>query len=122
MSKLLGPDFIALQVRDLAAARHFYTEQLGLELAPHSPPGAVVFRTAPMPFALRTPLVDLDASQHLGWGVALWFLADDADALHDTLVANNVQIAQPPQDGPFGRQFAFVDPDGYQVTVHGRAS
>jgi predicted enzyme related to lactoylglutathione lyase len=120
MAQLLGPDFVALQVRDLEASRRFYTEQLGLDVAPHSPPNAVVFRTAPIPFAVRGPTVDLDQSQHLGWGVALWFLADDADELHAALAAHGVPIAQPPQDGPFGRMFAFVDPDGYTITVHGR--
>lgn len=43
MAKLIGPDFIALQVRDLELSKCFYTEQLGLELAGHSPPDAVVF-------------------------------------------------------------------------------
>jgi catechol 2,3-dioxygenase-like lactoylglutathione lyase family enzyme len=37
-----GPDFVALQVRDLEAAARFYTERLGLRRAPGSPPGAVV--------------------------------------------------------------------------------
>jgi predicted enzyme related to lactoylglutathione lyase len=30
-----------------------------------------------------------------------------------------VPIVQPPQPGPFGRMFSFVDPDGYTITVHG---
>ncbi|MBA3947071.1 MAG: VOC family protein [Herpetosiphonaceae bacterium] len=122
MAHLLGPDFVALQVRDLASSKQFYTEHLGLELAPHSPPNAVVFRTEPVPFAIREPAVDLDASPRLGWGVALWFLADDADTLHASLQAAGVTIAQPLQNGPFGRQFAFMDPDGYTITVHGRRS
>lgn len=120
MARLLGPDFIALQVRDLAASEHFYTERLGLERAPQSPPNAVVFRTEPIPFALRAPVVDLNASSHLGWGIALWFLTDDADRLYAALHAAGVPIIQPLQDGPFGRQFSFADPDGYHITVHGR--
>jgi catechol 2,3-dioxygenase-like lactoylglutathione lyase family enzyme len=36
-----GPDFVALQVRDLEAAARFYTERLGLRRVPGSPPGAV---------------------------------------------------------------------------------
>lgn len=122
MARLLGPDFVALQVRNLATSKQFYLQQLGLELAPHSPPNAVVFRTEPVPFAIREPAVDLDASPRLGWGVALWFLADDADTLHAALQAAGVPIAQPLQDGAFGRQFTFVDPDGYTITVHGRRS
>ncbi len=59
---ITGPDFVALQVRDLEASARFYTEQLGLRRAPASPPGAVVFATEPIPFAVREPSVDLDAA------------------------------------------------------------
>jgi len=115
----LGPDFVALQVRDLAASAAFYTDRLGLVRAPAGPPGAVVFATSPVPFAVREPAIDLDASTRLGWGVALWFAADDAQALHDDLVAHGVPIVTPPFDGPFGRTFALADPDGYTITIHG---
>jgi len=119
MAKLIGPDFVALQVRDLAASTRFYTETVGLEIDPAGPPHAVVFKTAPIPFAVREPMVDLAAVTHLGWGVALWFACDDADTLHDRLVAAGATIVQPLTDGPFGRQFTFADPDGYTVTAHG---
>jgi catechol 2,3-dioxygenase-like lactoylglutathione lyase family enzyme len=114
-----GPDFIALQVRDLEAAARFYTERLGLRRAPGSPPGAVVFATEPIPFAVREPMVDLEAADRLGWGVALWLKAGDVDRLHDDLAGHRVAIVTQPFDGPFGRTFAFADPDGYVVTVHG---
>ncbi len=119
MANITGPDFVALQVRDLARSRQFYTEQLGLVVAPQSPPNAVVFQTAPIPFAIREPAVDLEAVPRLGWGVALWLACDDADALAASLEEAGVTLAQRPQDGPFGRQFAFVDLDGYTLTVHG---
>jgi predicted enzyme related to lactoylglutathione lyase len=119
MAKVLGPDFVALQVRDLENAKRFYTERLGLIPAPDSPPNAVVFQTAPIPFALRTPVVNLDESPKLGWGVALWLKCDLADSLCASLEENSVIITQPPFDGPFGRTFSFVDPDGYNITVHG---
>jgi predicted enzyme related to lactoylglutathione lyase len=115
-----GPDFIALQVRDLDRAAAFYEEHLGLRRAPVSPPHAIVFDTAPVPFAVRDPLpgVDLDAAGQPGLGVALWLHTTDAQALHDTLGAAGVPIATPPFDGPFGRTFTFTDPDGYAVTIH----
>lgn len=118
MAKLLGPDFIALQVRDLAASQQFYTERLGLQPAPNSPPNAVVFATTPVPFAIREPSVDLDAANRLGWGVALWFACDDANQLCADLAAAGTPIVQQPFDGPFGRTFVFADPDGYLVTAH----
>lgn len=114
-----GPDFIALQVRDLAASTAFYTERLGLQPAPAAPPGAVVFATAPVPFGIREAVADLDAAHGLGRGVALWLHADDVDAVHAELARHDVLIVTAPFDGPFGRTFAFADPDGYVLTLHG---
>ena len=118
MPHLIGPDFIGIQIADVEAARIFYTEVVGLTVSPDGPPGAVVFDTKPIPFAIRTPLVDLESVATLGHGVALWFGCDDADALHDHLVARGVAIAYSPKDGPFGRYFAFEDPFGYTITAH----
>lgn len=118
MPHLIGPDFIGIQAADLDAARKFYTEVVGFTAAPNGPPDAVVFDTKPIPFAVRTPLVDLDAVDTLGHGIALWFGCDNADVLHDHLAAQDVPIAFPPKDGPFGRYFAFRDPFGYTITAH----
>lgn len=118
-----GPDFVALQVRDLDRAARFYETHLGLRRVATGPPGAVVFETSPIPFAVREPLprVDLDtASPRPGVGVALWLAAEDPDTLHEQLVDAGMTIPQPPSDGPFGRMFSFIDPDGYLLTVHGR--
>jgi catechol 2,3-dioxygenase-like lactoylglutathione lyase family enzyme len=118
MTAVTGPDFVALQVKDLTRSRTFYMDLLGLRPASFSPPGAVVFDTRPIPFAVREPLVDLSVSTRLGWGVSLWLAADDAQGLHDRLSEAAVPILQPPSRGPFGLQFSFSDPDGYAVTIH----
>ena len=118
MPHLIGPDFIGIQVEDIEATRTFYTEVVGLKVAANSPPGTVVFDTSPIPFAVRTPVIDLKAPGELGRGVAIWFGCDDADALHERLVEHGTLIVFAPKDGPFGRYFAFQDPFGYTITPH----
>lgn len=113
-----GPDFVALQVHDLEASARFYTERLGLQRAPDSPPWAVVFATEPIPFAVAKPVINLGGANRLGWGMALWLRTTDADGLHEDLASHDVTIVTAPFDGPFGRTFAFSDPDGYIITVH----
>jgi predicted enzyme related to lactoylglutathione lyase len=117
---VVGPSFIALQVHDVEASARFYEQRLGLTRAAGSPPGAVVFDTKPVAFAVREPAVDLNAVDKLGWGVALWLRADDVEAIHDDLREHGVPIVTEPFDGPFGRTFAFADPDGYAITLHAR--
>ncbi|MCM1013215.1 MULTISPECIES: VOC family protein [unclassified Brevibacterium] len=115
-----GVDFVALQVRDVDDAADFYETRLGLTRAPASPPGAVVFATEPIPFAVREPLpgVDLDAVERPGTGVALWLSCVGTAELHDALAEAGVEILRPPSPSPFGLTFTFSDPDGYAVTVH----
>lgn len=117
-----GPDFIALQVRDLEKAAAFYETAVGLARAPFSPPHAVVFDTQPT-FAVRDPApgVDLEAGP-LGLGVALWMHDPDALALHARMVTAGATILQEPFEGPFGTTFAFQDLDGYAVTIHDRTA
>ena len=117
-----GPDFLSLQVRDLAASQAFYERYLGLVRSPAGPPHAVVFDTAPIAFALRdlVPGTDLDAAAQPGIGTAVWLHATDVQEIHDALAADGRTIVAPPIDGPFGRTFTFADLDGYHITLHDR--
>ena len=117
-----GPDFVALQVRDLEQAAKFYETVVGLTRAEVSPPHAVVFATTPIPFAVRevSPGVDLDAVAQPGLGVALWLHDPDVAALHAAVVAAGAPVVQEPFEGPFGTTFSFRDPEGYAITVHDR--
>ncbi|MCE4027023.1 MULTISPECIES: VOC family protein [unclassified Microbacterium] len=119
----IGPDFLSLQVRDLDASQAFYEHYLGLVRSTAGPAHAVVFETTPVPFALRDLVegTDLDAAASPGLGVAMWFRATGVQAIHDALAADGHRIVIAPFDGPFGRTFAFADPDGYTITLHDRA-
>lgn len=119
MAKLLGPDFISLQVRDLAASRTFYTEMLGLSIDHRfDADDFVLFDTNSIPFALSAARVNLDEAPNPGWGVTLWIDCDHADELHARLVDAGATIIRPPFDSPFGRAFILADPDGYRITIN----
>ena len=119
-----GPDFIALQVSDLERSAEFYENALGLRHAPASPPGAILFATTPIPFAVREPLpgVDLSEAPRPGLGVALWLHCDAVQELHDSLEVSGAAILADPAPSPFGLTFTFADPDGYAMTVHEKGS
>ena len=50
----------------------------------------------------------------------IWFKAAESQAVHDALVEAGVTILREPFDGRFDRQFTFVDPDGYAITIYDR--
>ena len=119
MAKLLGPDFLSLQVRNLSASRTFYTELLGLTVDERfSAPDFVLFETNSIPFALREANVNLEEAPQPRWGVTLWIDCDQVNELHAQLEAAGTTIITPPFDGPFGRTFVFADPDGYRLTAN----
>jgi predicted enzyme related to lactoylglutathione lyase len=119
MAKLLGPDFISLQVHDLAVSRAFYIDLLGFTEDPNfKAPGFVLFDSTTIPFGISEARVNLDEVPHLGWGVALWIDCDNVDELHAKMQAAGATILQQPNDGPFGRAFVFADPDGYRITAN----
>jgi len=115
-----GPGFIALLVRDVAAAANFYEQKVGLKRDPQAFPGAVAFLTSPIPFSVtQAPVtVNLDSLPTPGLGIALWFMAADGQAAYESLSKAGVTILKPPYDGPFGRTFVFADLDGYSITVY----
>jgi predicted enzyme related to lactoylglutathione lyase len=122
VTSVSGPDFIALQVRDLERATSFYEHEIGLKRAPtpEGVTGVVVFESSTIPFGLRAPLpgTDLEAGPP-GLGVSVSLHVDDARALHAHLTSHGVPILTDPFDTPFGLTFVFKDPDGYAIAIHG---
>ncbi|MGI8588006.1 MAG: VOC family protein [Chloroflexia bacterium] len=101
-----GLNFVLFHVQDVAAARAFFVEKLGLELEADSPTflqfkangGASLGVIQPPPEGAED--------------VQLWWYVDDADAVHAKLVEKGVEIVQPPTDEPFGRTVAIHGPEG----------
>ena len=119
MAKLLGPDFISLQVRNLSASRTFYIEVMGLTVDPRfDAPDFVLFDTNSIPFALTQARVNLDEAPQPGWGMTLWIDCDHVNELHTKLEEAGATIITPPYDSPFGRALVFADTDGYRITAN----
>lgn len=118
MPSIIGPDFVALHVRDLNASQKFYTEKLGLGISPETRPGITVFATKPIALAIRQTKVNLDEVKRLGWGVEVWLKCDNADQMAAKLETAGVTITVKPHDGVVGRQFSIADPDGYAINIH----
>lgn len=111
-------DFISVQVRNLETSKAFYTQMLGFRPSAMSNPQAIVFEHASGAiFAIRTPLVDLDAVTQLGHGTALWFGVENVTHTFAEFQEKGGKIIRPLQDTPFGKTFVAADPDGYQLTI-----
>ncbi len=119
MARLLGPDFLSLLVRDLAASRAFYEGTLGFTVDERfTAPDFVLYDTNSIPFALRQADAGLDPHAQPGLGLTLWIDCNNVDEMHARRAAAGATIVRPPFDSPFGRAFVFADPDGYRITAN----
>jgi catechol 2,3-dioxygenase-like lactoylglutathione lyase family enzyme len=120
---LKGPAFVGLQVRDVKASADFYEKTLGLRRDPAAfPNGAVAFLTYPIPFGLTQlpPSIDWDSIPRPVQTPGIWFKAAGSQTVHDALIEAGIIILRSPSNGRFGRQFTFVDLDGYAITIYDR--
>lgn len=100
-------NIVIVRVPDIAAARAFYGETLGLPIKGEEPN-----------FLLVDPIDGQGASFGVGVGEPsangpeIWWRVDDADAFYAALVAKDARIVEEPKDQPFGRALSFADPAG----------
>jgi len=122
--ELSGPAFLGLFVRDVAAAADFYEQKLGFRRDPEAITwtAAVGFLSYPIPFAViqTPPSVELDSLPSPRLVPAIWFKTANSQVVHDALVEAGVTILRPLSTGRFGRQFTFVDLDGYAISIYDR--
>lgn len=114
--------FIILYVRDMAAAKAFYTEILGMAVVDeissatfvtlHPSDGSLIGLQDKG--AARLPPKDEDRPG----GIELSFAADDVDATWQRWKDQGVEMLTEPMDLPFGRYFMAKDPDGYYLSVY----
>lgn len=109
--------FASLQVRNLQAAKDFYTNKLGFEVAESNPQACVFkYNKGAASFAIRTPLSDIEEKE-LGVGVSIWFAIDgEVDRLKERFVKQGLSTIGPIMETPFGKAFHVEDLDGYRLT------
>jgi catechol 2,3-dioxygenase-like lactoylglutathione lyase family enzyme len=101
-----------LAVADIGKAVEFYTEKLGFKLifTWGEPPTFAGVNLGGKQIFLQTGTPDPK-------GCFVYFLVDDADALHEFHRVNGVEVAEPPGDRAYGiRDYSVRDLDGYYLT------
>lgn len=108
---------ITIYFQDLERARAFYTDTLGLEVAPQFSSETFIFlRLAGAQIALR-PLADAPVDSHAGAGsVELNFVVDDVERTYADFAARGVEIKSEIGDVGVGRAFMARDPEGHLLT------
>ena len=110
-----------LYVEDLAAARHFYGEVLGLDLAQDQGTVAIYAVAGQRGFLgicpARGPREVTDARN--AGGVLFTFVTPEVEAWHAHLAAQGVEVGEPPAFNPaYGiTHFFFRDPAGYLLEI-----
>jgi catechol 2,3-dioxygenase-like lactoylglutathione lyase family enzyme len=97
--------FAVVNVKDLAKARRFYAEDLGLQVQREAP-GFIQFDH----FAIASDNPAAATATELYW------LVDDAGAAHRELGERGAACS-PVETKPFGKLFTLKDPDGHERFV-----
>ena len=110
-----GLEFIFLEVNNLEESVHFYSDQLGFTLDKFD------LESEPPMARLRAGNFKLTLAQHLetmltrGRGVNVFIGVDDVDRYHRELIARELEIYPPADEGWGGRFITIQDPDKYRL-------
>ena len=112
-----GLTYAILTSRDLPRTRRFFTEQLGLGTEEDQGDTFSQFTTREGTlWAIMQAPPEAPAA-----GVELYLQVKDPDAAYRTWKERGVEMVTEPHDEPFGRTFAFRDPDGRVLHAYAAA-
>jgi predicted enzyme related to lactoylglutathione lyase len=111
--------FVAYPVTDVARARKFYEEVLGLK--PNAPLKSETQQW--IEYNIGSGTLGIGCSEQ--WqpsmdGPSVALEVEDFDAAVETLRTHRVQFIIGPIDGPICRMVTMRDPDGNKLTIHQR--
>ena len=102
-----GLTYAIVTTGDVPRARRFFTEKLGLQTEDEQEQfSQFTTREGTLWAVMGTPEL------HRPGDVMLYLQVEDVDAAHRTWLERGVETVTEPHDEPFGRTFAFRDPDG----------
>lgn len=111
--------FTLYPVQDMARARRFYEEELGLKAGHSGVNGAwIEYYLDNGCFAITTLAQGVRPSARSGGSIA--FEVDDLDGLLGRLRAKQVTVKVEPFDTPVCRMAVVLDPEGNALTLHAK--
>lgn len=108
--------FTMYPVKDMARARRFYEQDLGLPLARSFQDAWVEYDLDGGAFAITTMAEGVSPSADAGGSIA--FEVDDVDELVNALRAQGVRVKLEPFSTPVCRGAVILDPEGNAVILH----
>lgn len=113
-----GLTYAILTTKDMGATRRFFTERLGLGTEDEIEGAFSQFTTR------EGTLWAIMAAQerHAPREIELYLQVDDVDAAYTTWQQRGVETVTEPHDEPFGRTFAFKDPEGRTLHAYAPAA
>jgi predicted enzyme related to lactoylglutathione lyase len=104
-----GLDYVGLTTTDVPRARAFFRDKLGLGTEDDQ---GDVFSQFTTRHGSMWALMQPRAAGGAEGGVALYLQVEDVDQAYRLWSERGVETVDAPHDEPFGRTFAFKDPDG----------
>lgn len=107
---------VVIFVRDLAGAKEFYKEQLGLPLAQESQMMMEFFSGEGTSLGVATAMHEA-ALPLVGRHTGITLRVDDIVDLCRRLAEAGVRFAEPLEASPWGKMAVVCDPDGNQIAL-----
>ncbi|MEK7388325.1 MAG: VOC family protein [Elusimicrobiota bacterium] len=108
--------FTMYPVKDMARARRFYEEDLGLKLTNNYRDEWVEYHLDNGCFAITTMAEDVAPSADSGGSIA--FEVDDVDAMVNTLRGKKAVVKREPFSSPVCRMAVLLDSEGNVFSIH----
>ena len=110
---------IVVFVTDLAKAKTFYVDLLGLPLAGQSEMMMEFFPGAPTTMGIALAMQD-EARKLVGRHTGITLKVEKIEVLCETLSSVGARFVEPLESSPWGKMAVIADPDGNQLALVSR--